>query len=116
MKNICQKKSSDVCSSQDSILTIISKVLSTSSEAKILRVWHTWKKEADGLALTPPRTETSATAEQELSPNRTSRAAQTSPVCLTPTQVTSISCILRGIQSPCQGKPSSRKLVFLESY
>ena len=38
MKNICQKKSSDVCSSQDSILTIISKVLSTSSEAKILRV------------------------------------------------------------------------------
>lgn len=54
-------------------------------------------KEADGLALTSPPTETSATAERERNANRTSMTAWQSPVCLTPTQVSTEEMLARGI-------------------
>lgn len=86
MKVTSVRKTADVCSSQVSRLTIfiISKVLFAACEAKILHGWDTGMKEADGLAQTPPCTETSAAAEREHNANRTSRATWQSPVCLTP--------------------------------
>lgn len=53
-------------------------------------------KEADGLTLTSPPTETSAIAERESNANGTSRAAQQSPVHLTPTQVSTQEMLARG--------------------
>lgn len=78
-------------------------------EAKILHVWDAQLKEADGLALTSPPTETSA--EQEHNPNKTSRAAQQSPVHLTAAQVSTQEMLARGMQSPCQEKPGSWRVI-----